>query len=191
MPEYLANALRNLYAHGHYDALERNGARIEQLGDKTTLPTSNDGIDALNEVYERFYNLAEFHKATTGLEAIARRGYELASKISLICALPGGLRTVDHVRYGYALALADVERKIKLSYSEDNKKSGDGLAAKVLSVIDKENGETLGVICNRLRGTPKAQVEALLGEMVTKGMLNVVEKIKSSNKKPYKVFYIS
>ena len=32
MPEYLANAIRNLYAHGHYDALERNGARIEQLG---------------------------------------------------------------------------------------------------------------------------------------------------------------
>lgn len=190
MPEYLANAIRNLYAHGHYDVLERNGARIEQLGDKTTLPTSKDAIELLNEVYERFYNLAEFHKATTGLEAIARRGYELASKISLICALPSGLRTVDHVRYGYALALADVERKIKLSYSEDNKKSGDGLAAKVLSVIDKENGETLGVICNRLRGTPKAQVEALLGEMVAKGMLNVIEKIKSSNKKPYKVFYV-
>lgn len=191
MPEHLANALRNLYAHGHYDALEHQGARIEQLGDKTTLPTNNDAITLLNEVYERFYNLAEYHKATTGLEAIARRGYELASKISLICALPSGLRTVDHVRYGYALALADVERKIKLSYSEDNKKSGDGLAAKVLSVIDKENGETLGVICNRLRGTPKAQVEALLNEMVNKGMLNVVERIKESNKKVFKTFFIA
>jgi len=191
MPEYLANTLRNLYAHGHYDALERNGARIEQLGDKTTLPTSSNAIDALTEVYERFYNLAEYHKATTGLEAIARRGYELASKISLICALPSGLRTVDHVRYGYALALADVERKIKLSYSEDNKKSGDGLAAKVLSVIDKEKGETLGVICNRLRGVPKAQVETLLNEMVSKGMLNVVERIKESNKKVFKTFFIA
>jgi len=190
MPEYLANTLRNLYAHGHYDALERTGARIEQLGDKTTLPTSKDAIELLNEVYERFYSLAEYHKATTGLEAIARRGYELASKISLICALPGGLRTVDHVRYGYALALADVELKIKLSYSEDNKKSGDGLAAKVLSIIDKEHGETLGVICNRLRGTPKPQVETLLAEMVGKGMLKAVEKIKESNKKPYKVFYV-
>ncbi len=191
MPESLANALKNLYTHGHYDVLERTGARIEQLGDKTTLPTDKDAIELLNEVYERFYSLAEYHKATTGLEAIARRGYELASKVSLICALPSGLRTVDHVRYGYALALADVERKIKLSYSEDNKKSGDGLAAKVLSVIDKEKGETMGVICNRLRGTPKPQVETLLAEMVGKGMLRKEEYAKKNDGRPVVRFFIA
>jgi len=191
MPESLANALKNLYAHGHYDALERTGSRIEQLGDKTTLPTSKDAIELLNEVYERFYSLAEYHKATTGLEAIARRGYELASKVSLVCAMPSGLRTVAHVKYGYALALADVERKIKLSYSEDNKKSGDGLAAKVLSVIDKEKGETLGVICNRLRGVPKPQVETLLAEMVGKGMLRKEEYAKKNDGRPVVRFFIA
>lgn len=191
MPESLANALKNLYAHGHYDVLDRTGARIEQLGDKTTLPTSKDAIELLNEVYERFYSLAEYHKATTGLEAIARRGYELASKVSLVCAMPSGLRTVDHVKYGYALALADVERKIKLSYSEDNKKSGDGLAAKVLSVIDKEKGETLGVICNRLRGVPKPQVETLLAEMVGKGMLKKEEYAKKNDGRPVVRFFIA
>ena len=191
MPVYLSNALRNLYAHGHFDALERTGARVQSLGDKSTLPTTDDATELLNEVYERFYNLAEFHKGTTGMEAIARRGYELASKVSLICALPSGLRTASHVCYGYALAMQDVERKIKLAYSTDNQKSADGLAAKVLSIIDKEHGETLGVICNRLRGTPKPQVETLLAEMVGKGMLKAGDKIKESNKKPYKVFYIS
>ena len=189
MSESLANALRNLYAHGHFDALERTGARIQQLGDKTTLPTLKDASELLNEVYERFYQLAEHHKATTGLEAIARRGYELASKVSLICALPSGLRTVDHVRYGYALALADVERKIKLSYSEDNKQSVDGLAAKVLSIIDKEHGETLGVICNRLRGTPKTQIEALLLQMTDKKMIRTEEFIKSSTKVKYMRYF--
>jgi hypothetical protein len=102
-----------------------------------------------------------------------------------------GLRTVDHVKYGYALALADVERKIKLSYSEDNKKSGDGLAAKVLSIIDKEHGETLGVICNRLRGTPKPQVETLLAEMVGKGMLKIQEYAKSNDNRTVKRFFVS
>ena len=53
--------------------------------------------------------------------------------------------------------MQDVERNIKLAFSTDNKKSADGLAAKVLSILDNEHGETLGVICNRLRGTPKAQ----------------------------------
>jgi hypothetical protein len=181
----MANTLRNLYAHGHYDALESVGARIQHIGDKSTIPTDNAAMELLNEVYERFYALAERHKATTGLEAIARRGYELASKVSLICALPSGLRNVEHVRFGYALAMQDVERKIKLAYSTDNQKSGDGLAAKVLSIIDKEHGETLGVICNRLRSTPKTQVEALLVQMIDKQMIRAEEQIKPSTKQKY------
>ena len=39
---------------------------------------------------------------------------------------------------------ADIEQKIKLAYSTENKASSDGLAAKVLSIVDKEHGETLG-----------------------------------------------
>ena len=185
MTDGMANTLRNLYAHGHYDALESVGARIQHIGDKSTIPTDNAAMELLNEVYERFYALAERHKATTGLEAIARRGYELASKVSLICALPSGLRNVEHVRFGYALAMQDVERKIKLAYSTDNQKSGDGLAAKVLSIIDKEHGETLGVICNRLRSTPKTQVEALLVQMIDKQMIRAEEQIKPSTKQKY------
>ena len=191
MPVYLSNALRNLYAHGHFDALERTGARVQHIGDKSTLPTTQDAIELLNEVYERFYNLAEYHKGTTGMEAIARRGYELASKVSLICALPSGLRTAEHICYGYALAMQDVERKIKLAYSTDNSKTADGLAAKVLSIIDKEHGETLGVICNRLRGTPKPQVETLLAEMVSKGMLKIQEYSKSNDNRTVKRFFVS
>ena len=185
MPVYLSNALRNLYAHGHYDAMERTGARVQHIGDKSTLPTTQDAIELLNEVYERFYNLAEYHKGTTGMEAIARRGYELASKVSLICALPSGLRTAEHICYGYALAKRDVDQKIKLAYSTDNKKSADGLAAKVLSILDNEHGETLGVICNRLRGTPKAQVEALLEQMTTKKLIKAVEQTKKRNGQKY------
>jgi hypothetical protein len=189
MSEGLANALRNLYAFGHYDMLEGGSVRIEHLGDKSTIPSDALACELLNEVYERFYSLAETHKSTTGLEAIARRGYELASKISLVCALPSGLRTAEHVRYGYALAMRDVDQKIKLAYSTDNKKSVDGLAAKVLSIVDKEHGETLGVICNRLRGTPKPQVETLLAEMVGKGMLKAVECEKNHTKVKYIRYY--
>jgi len=181
MSEGLANALRNLYAFGHYDMLAGGSARIEHLGEKSTIPSDDLACELLNEVYERFYNLAETHKSTTGLEAIARRGYELASKISLVCALPSGLRTAEHVRYGYALAMRDVEQKIKLAYSTENKESSDGLAAKVLSIVDKEHGETLGVICNRLRGTPKAQIESLLVQMTERGMIRAEEQAKKQN----------
>ena len=42
-------------------------------------------------------------------------------------------------------------------------------------------GETLGVICNRLRGTPKAQVEALLEQMTTNKLIKAVEQTKKQN----------
>ena len=77
--------------------------------------------------------------------------------------------------------MRDVEQKIKLAYGSENKQSADGLA-KVLSIVDKEHGETFGVICNRLRGTPKAQVEALLVQMTEKGMVKAVECEGTQNK---------
>ena len=185
MSDAMANSLQNLYSHGHFDMMASANERVQHLGEKSVIPTEPVACDLLNEVYERFYQLAEHHKATTGLEAIARRGYELASKISLVCALPSGLRTPEHVRYGYALAMRDVEQKIKLAYSTDNKESSDGLAAKVLSIVDKEHGETLGVICNRLRGTPKPQIEALLVQMTGKKMIRAEECINAHTKKSY------
>jgi hypothetical protein len=184
MPQYLANILFNMYSFGRFDQ-NTNGHRVEFTGEKVTLPTTDDAKLLLDDVYERFYQLAETHKASTGLEAVARRGYELTSKISLICAMPSGLRTVDHVKYAYALAKRDVDQKIKLAYSTDNKKSADGLAAKVLSILDNEHGETLGVICNRLRGTPKAQVEALLEQMTTNKLIKAVEQTKKQNGQKY------
>ena len=188
MSDSMANSLRNLYSHGSYDMMSEN-ARVQFVGDKCHIPTDECGQHLLNEVYERFYQLAETHKATTGLEAIARRGYEIASKVSLICALPSGLRTGEHVRFGYALAMRDVDNKIKLAYSTDNKKSADGLAAKVLSILDNEHGETLGVICNRLRGTPKAQVESLLEQMTTNKLIKSEEYTKSNDGRKVKRFY--
>ena len=185
MSEGMENALQNLYRHGHYDMMASANERVQHVGEKSVIPTTLDAQSLLNEVYERFYALAETHKATTGLEAIVRRGYELAAKVSLVCALPSGLRTSEHVCYGYALAMRDVEQKIKLAFSTENKESSDGLSAKVLSIVDKEHGETLGVICNRLRTTPKTQIEALLLQMTDKNMIKAVECVNTHTKKTY------
>ena len=85
--------------------------------------------------------------------------------------------------------MRDVEQKIKLAYSTDNKESSDGLAAKVLSIVDKEHGETFGVICNRLRGTPKTQIEALLVQMTDKKMIKAVECEKGHTKAKYTRYF--
>lgn len=189
MPDSLVNAIRNLWAPGHFDMARSTVERVGYLGEKTGVPTTADAAEAMDAVYIKFHAMAEEHKATTGLEAIPRRGYELASKVSLLLAMPGGVRTAEHVRWAYALAKRDVDMKIKMTYAQSHEEEDSGLAARVLSLVTKEHGETLGVICNRLRSTPKAQVEALLNKMVESGMITVVECKHPSNGKIFKKFF--
>ncbi|HEY7883461.1 MAG TPA: hypothetical protein VIC08_00765, partial [Cellvibrionaceae bacterium] len=181
MSDGLQSQIRNLYAPGRFDMLDTE-QRVEFSGDKTVISTTEEGEALLSEVYEKFHELAEEHKGGTGLEAIPRRGYELAAKVSLILALPGGVRTAEHIRWAYALARRDVDSKIKLTYSTEHSEESNGLAARVLSLVTHEHGETMGVICNRLRGTPKPQVEALIKKMVDGGMIKAVELEHPRNK---------
>lgn len=169
----LASAIRNLWAPGVYDMMDV-AERVEYRGDKTPLPTTEDAQTLLDAVYEHFHGGAEDHKGRTGLEAIARRGYELAAKVSLLLAMAEGVRTAEHVRWAYALAKRDVETKIKMAYATAHEDDTSGLAARVLSLVTAEHGETVAVLCNRLR-KPKEQVEALVAKMVDQGMLRRVE----------------
>lgn len=185
MPPGLENAIRNLWAPGAFDMAESGAVeRVEHRGEKTGIPTTSEARAAMDAVYERFHAMAEDHKGGTGLEAIPRRGYEAAGKLSLLLAIPGGVRTAEHVRWAYAVARRDAELKIKMAYATEHQDADSGLAARVLSLVNGEHGETLGVINNRLRSTPKAQVEALLAQMVDKGMLRVVESSHSKTGAP-------
>jgi hypothetical protein len=179
MSEKLENAIRNLWAPGRFDILEDD--RIEYHGDKTPIPTTSEAVELMGQVYESFHDMAESQKGATGLEAIPRRGYELASKVSLLLAIPSGLRTAEHVLWGYAAAMRDVKQKIQMAYATDND-DDSGLAARVLSLLTSEHGETEGVIINRLRGIPKEQVKALLDKMAANGMVRKEETIAKNNR---------
>lgn len=167
----MESAIRNLYAPGRYDPEED---RVEHTGDKVEVPTTQEARQVLEQVYEYFHAEADKQKGNTGLEAIPRRGYELTSKVSLILALPGGVRTAEHVQWAFALAKRDVDQKIQLAYSTDREDSS-GLAARVLAMVTPDHGETLGTIANRLRSEPRKSVEALLEQMLDRGMLRVSE----------------
>lgn len=188
MPDGMIGAIQNLYSPGKFD-LSESDQRIEHTGDKTVIPSTPEAVALLDDVYEHFYQLAETHKSASGMEAIPRRGYELAAKISLVLAMPEGIRTHEHVLWAFALAKRDVDHKIKTAYSTDNKKDANGLAAKILSLVTIDHGETAGVICNRLRGTPKEQVLTLLKKMVDEKMLVAVESKHTTNNKTFTTFY--
>ncbi|MEZ5490255.1 MAG: PriCT-2 domain-containing protein [Gammaproteobacteria bacterium] len=189
MGEDLASAIRNLHAPGRADM--DSAPRIEFVGDKTGIPTEPEAADLLRQIKDHFWEEGEKQKEHTGLEPIPRRGYELAAKVSLLLAMPGGVRTVEHVQWAFELAKADVERKIKLVYGNIHKDEANGIAARVLSVVNKEHGETLGVLKNKagLRNISEKQLKEVIDKMVAQGMIRLVEVIHKGNKKKYiKVF---
>lgn len=188
MSDKLTHQIAALYAPGVFD-MKGGAQRVEHKGEKTPIPTDAGGVAALEQVYEAFHALADEHKGATGLEAIPRRGYEIAAKVSLVLAIPDGVRTAEHIRWGYALAMRDCLQKIQLAHSNAEEEAVSGLAARVLSIISHDHGETLAVIANRLRGTPKEQVAALLAQMVDKGLVVKKEEAWGKGKKVVARYY--
>jgi len=145
--------------------------RVCFIGDKKKKITTNSEADhALNEVYEYFWLQGESHKNRTGLEGITRRGWEMCSKISLILAMAdGGVRTLDHVAYGFSLAKSDVALKIEYAYSA-NEEAQDSVAVRLLSRLSFDEALTRGQANRILRSNTKGTQE-LIDALVRTGHL--------------------
>lgn len=171
MPDGLASAIQNLYAPGRYDMMRAREERIQHAGERTPVATTPEAQEALDAAYERFHGMGEEQKEATGLEAIPRRGYEMTAKVSMLLAIPSGVRTLEHVVWAEALARRDCDAKIRMAVGTERKGKADGIAARILALVDSEHGETEGVIVNRLRGEPRESVISLLAQMEARGML--------------------
>lgn len=189
MPDAMRLTCENLYSGGRYDMTLFE--RVEYYEDRDTIPSSPEALDLLGKAIDAFEEMADEHTAATGLEALALRAYEQVSKISLILAAPQGLRTAEHVLWAYALVRRDIEYKMRLVTSNDREKDSPVMAlrAKLMNLISGDDGETLGVICNRLRKYRKADIEKALDEMVKAKIAVVVEsrhRFKGTTVKRYK-----
>jgi len=173
VPDSIAARLQALYAPG-YSEVPR---RVERIGKAVEIPTTEDAGDLLDRVVLQFEELAEDH-GSTGMTAIPRRGYEQVAKVSMILAIPSGLRTVEHVRWAYALVKRDVDQKIRLAYSNSAADKAEGLAARVLSLVTKEHGITAGVMRNKCRTTPPKDVDRCAAELEKRGLIRS-EDVKS------------
>jgi hypothetical protein len=114
------------------------------------------------------------------LEPIVRRAIEMVLKVSLILAVPSGLRTTEHVLWAYAYVKRDIDQKVQLAKAnieEGHKLSADSLTMKILTLIDDETGQTEGVIFNRCRKYKKEDVMKCLSILEEGGTL---ERIKNT-----------
>jgi hypothetical protein len=172
VPDRIKYTLQNLYAPGYFDAASE---RVERIGDKSDIQTAAEAVSALDDVSERFWELAAQHAESTGMQAIPRRGYELVAKVSAVLAIPSGLRTLEHVQWAYKLVRRDIEGKMKLAYSNSAPDKGDALMARILSLVTTEHGESVGSLCNQCRAYKKEQVREAVEKLLKSGHVVEVE----------------
>jgi hypothetical protein len=180
MTDGLRARLQVLYSGGDYDSTQ---TRIEYYGERSKIPTAPDARDALQKCLDWFLDYADRQKELSGLEAIPRRGYEMVSKVSLILAAQQGLRTVEHVRWAFALAKRDVDTKIAMVLSNDATTTAQvRLYADLSKIIAKDHGETIGVIHNKLRKYKNEDIDKALAMLLAQGKVDR-ETIKGRNGK--------
>lgn len=189
MPADLKQSLEDLYAAGGFDMT--GSSRVEYYDDRIQIPTTPGGIDLLEQVSDAFEQMADEAKSATGLEALAMRAYEQVAKVSLILAVPGGIRTEEHVLWAYALVRRDIKEKMDLVTSNERAKDSPVVAmrARIMNICAGDDGETFGVIVNRMRKYKRADVEKALEQMVAAGQIVVEEsshRFKGTTIKRYK-----
>lgn len=167
LPDALKMTMQQLASGGSFDKFKSD--RVEHYGERIEIPTTADAAAMLDNIVDLFDQMAYEHKERSGLEALPMRGYEQVSKVSLILAIPEGVRTVEHVRWAYALIKRDIESKMRLVLANDSDKSDPAraLLMTLLQMVDGPDGETAGVIMRRLeRKYKREDVQSALDKLV-------------------------
>lgn len=182
MPMTLEAAISQIGGSGEYDSQVKAG-RVESYADLQKIRTDQDASEMLAKSLDWFEDFAEAQKGQSGLEALSLGAYEIVSKVSLILSLSDGIRTAEHVRWAFALVRRDVDEKMRLVTANDRKDDDPALAlaARIANVIDGD-GETVGVIYNRLRGIPRPKVDEALAKMVERGLVEADPVVNRFNK---------
>jgi hypothetical protein len=108
----------------------------------------------------------------------------------MILAIPGGLRTVEHVMWAYALVKRDVDEKMKLAYSNSATDKQDALASMVMSHVTDDHGETAGRLRNKCRSYRKEDVDTVVEKLVKGGYLREEETTFGKGRKTKKYFAV-
>ena len=184
LPMVLEHELKKLATLGAANSYE--DCRIECSGDLKRVETTQDACNLLDDIQNELHDKAAHAMETNGLEAIVRRSFELVLKISFVLAIGDKqTRTVEHVRWSYALVKRDVETKINLTganMAQEEKNMAEELLSKVKHKLDKNHGASIGTIANKLRSLKKEHIQKALDHLVSSDEARKEEKTPKRGK---------
>jgi len=156
LPERLKLQIMRLYSH--MEPCER----IQWNYDRVEIPTAPDALAMLQDAANELDALAM--SSEDGMEALYLGAYENITRVSLILAAAEGLRTVEHVRWAYALTLRDIRHKRALVSSNDDFDKGSALVSGLRHHLELagDEGLSIGVIYNRMRQYSPGDVDRAL-----------------------------
>lgn len=184
MPEAMRNTIVRIATGESYDMLER---RIEAKGEWVPVP-SDDAARALLERARVWFDEQAIEASNkNGLESLWMRGLEQVLKVSLILAIPSGLRTAEHVRWAFALVKRDIIEKSQLVISNTpyKEEAGDAMRMKILNLCSDEEGASFGKIKQGMKPRKAEEIEAALDDLVARGRLQKIEGVHKFNKRPF------
>lgn len=190
LPSMMRARLFSIHSPG---CSEMEQTRISYTGDRHSVPSTADAVEELHQIMDWEDQAAKHHEITTGLQAIASRVYECTAKLSLILAIPDGLRTVEHVRWAYKMARRDMEAKIEMAQNtmlEESKEADDikqVLINKILQKCRDSDGVSMSLVAKAAgRKFQRSDVESMVAELIKAGRLQEVTKEQSSTGQKYK-----
>ena len=85
--------------------------------------------------------------------------------------------------------LASLKRKKKFNEKIFVKNQSSGLKEKIVALVEKNNGISLGIICNRMRGYKKQDIERAISDLIDKDVFYVeMNRKKQDNREFFLVF---
>lgn len=167
--------------------------RVEYEGARRDIHTAPDADAALDAIADWLIDYAEHMGERMGEAAIAmiRRAYELIAKISFILAIPHGERQLEHVQWAFGYIKDEIDFKVQLVFANDNakQKPADALAARILNMVDGDNGLTLAMLSNKLK-VPATNIEETCKALSEAGEMELRFSRKYRGKDVFKWFKV-
>ena len=175
MPMHLESEIRRV-SNMDWD----KNQRFQLRGDKIKIITPDDIHDRLEDMADEFELLAEKDLDGSGLQPLARRGYEMVIKLSFIFAAcrPDKTRTIEDLDWCYLYVVNSVRDRVRavsarIENAGENERNVIGRT--LLTKLSKNTGVTLGALANQMRKYNKAIIQQILEQAVREGLVRTAE----------------